>query len=168
MCLLMFNVDLELNVGFLLHDVSRLMRASFDQRAQRLGLTRAQWRVLVHLAPRQGINQSALADILELDAVTMGRHVDRLERAGWLERRADPGDRRAWRLYLTEASRPTLDRMDAIATEMQAAALEGVSAEDRARLAAMLGRIKANLAPPAAGTAGAASGAAPALKRAAG
>ena len=161
----MFTLDPELNVGFLLHDVSRLMRASFDQRAQKLGLTRAQWRVLVHLAPRQGINQSALADILELDAVTMGRHVDRLERDGWLERRADPGDRRAWRLYLTEASRPTLDRMDEIATEMQAAALAGVSPADRERLTAMLGRIKANLAPPSAADATAAS---PAPSRAAG
>lgn len=145
----MFNLDPELNVGFLLHDVSRLMRASFDQRAQKLGLTRAQWRVLAHLAPRQGINQSALADILELDAVTMSRHVDRLERDGWLERRADAGDRRAWRLYLTDASRPTLERMDEIATEMQAAALDGVSPADRERLTEMLGRIKANLAPAA-------------------
>jgi MarR family transcriptional regulator, transcriptional regulator for hemolysin len=151
----MFSLDPELNVGFLLHDVSRLMRASFDQRAQALGLTRAQWRVLVHLAPRQGINQSALADILELDAVTMGRHVDRLERDGWLERRPDPGDRRAWRLHLTEASQPTLDRMDRIATDMQAAALEGVPPADRERLIEMLSRIKANLAPAAA------SGAAP-------
>ena len=147
----MLALDPEVNVGFLLHDVSRLMRASFDQRAQALGLTRAQWRVLVHLAPRQGINQSALADILELDAVTMGRHVDRLERDGWLERRADPGDRRAWRLFLTEASRPTLERMDRIAADMQAAALDGISPADRARLVELLSRIKANLAPSAVG-----------------
>lgn len=145
----MQGLDLDLNVGFLLHDVSRLMRASFDQRAQALGLTRAQWRVLVHLGPRQGINQSALADILELDAVTMGRHVDRLQRDGWLQRRADPDDRRAWRLYLTEASRPTLERMDAIATEMQAAALEGLASVDRDRLTEVLLRIKANLSAPA-------------------
>jgi DNA-binding MarR family transcriptional regulator len=144
----MHGLDLDQNVGFLLHDVSRLMRARFDQRAQALGLTRAQWRVLVHLAPRQGLNQSALAEILELDAVTMGRHVDRLERDGWLERRADPGDRRAWRLHLTEAARPTLEQMDAIATEMQAAALAAVTAEDRARLTTILLRIKANLAAP--------------------
>jgi MarR family transcriptional regulator, transcriptional regulator for hemolysin len=151
----MQGLDLDLNVGFLLHDVSRLMRASFDQRAQALGLTRAQWRVLVHLAPRQGTNQSALADILELDVVTMGRHIDRLQRDGWLERRPDPGDRRAWLLYLTEAAQPTLDRMDAIATEMQAAALDGLSPAERERLTATLLRIKANLAasPDAAGAA---------------
>ncbi len=162
----MVNLDPELNIGFLLHDVSRLMRASFDQRAQALGLTRAQWRVLVHLGPREGINQSALADILELDAVTMGRHVDRLQRDGWLERRADPGDRRAWRLYLTEAARPTLERMNDIAIEMQAAALEGVSPADRDRLSALLGRIKANLAPSPSIGEGAAAAAA--LSRAAG
>ena len=83
----MFDQDPDRNVGFLLHDVSRLLRKRFDRRARALGLTRAQWRVLVHLAPRQGINQTALADILELDNVTLGRHVDRLEQTGWLERR---------------------------------------------------------------------------------
>jgi DNA-binding MarR family transcriptional regulator len=149
----MYNMDPELSVGFLLHDVSRLMRASFDQRAQFLGLTRAQWRVLVHLGPRPGINQSALADILELDVVTMGRHIDRLERDGWLERRADPGDRRAWRLYLTEASRPTLEQMERVAAETQAAALDGVSPDDRERLIALLGKIKTNLAMQHAATA---------------
>ncbi len=143
----MFNMDPETSVGFLLHDVSRLMRAWFDERAQALGLTRAQWRVLVHLGPRQGINQTSLAEILELDNVTLSRHIDRLERAGWLARKPDPADRRAWRLYLSEASRPTLKKMEALAAETQAAALAGLSPDQRTLFVETLVKIKANIAP---------------------
>ena len=142
----MKSLDPRENVGFLIHDVSRMMRAFFDTRAQAMGLTRAQWRVLVHLAGREGINQKALAEILELDTVTLGRHIDRLERDGWLERRPDPADRRAWLLYLAEPARPTLDRMEALAHHTQATALDGFSAEDRARFVELLTRIKTNLA----------------------
>ena len=71
----MFNDDPDSNIGFLLHDVSRLLRVRFDRRARALGLTRAQWRVLAHLAPRQGINQSNLAEILEVETITLGRHI---------------------------------------------------------------------------------------------
>lgn len=140
--------DPEATVGFLLYDVSRMIRAHFDQRAQALGLTRAQWRVLVHLAPRQGINQRSLAEILELDTVTLGRHIDRLERAGWLERRADPEDRRAWRLYLTDALQPTLEQMAGLAVETNAAALAGFAPDEQALLVEMLARIKTNMAAP--------------------
>ena len=145
----MFSLDPETSVGFLLHDVSRLMRAWFDERAQALGLTRAQWRVLVHLGPRQGINQTSLAEILELDNVTLSRHIDRLERAGWLERRPDPEDRRAWRLYLAEASRPTLEKMETLAAEAQMAALADLSTEQRALFVETLAKIKENLSPKA-------------------
>ena len=141
----MFDQDPDRNVGFLLHDVSRLIRKRFDRRARALGITRAQWRVLVHLAPRQGINQSALADILELDNVTLGRHIDRLEDTGWLERRPDPEDRRAWRLYLTDRSRPLLDRMEALAVTTQAEALTGIPRAELDRLMATLMSIKRNI-----------------------
>lgn len=144
------TLDPDVNVGFLIHDVSRMMRAWFDERAQAMGLTRAQWRVLVHLAGREGLNQSELAEILELDTVTLGRHIDRLERDGWLERRADPADRRAWRLYLTGASRPTLDKMEALATETVGVAMRGFDEDERARFNSALSRIKANLADSAA------------------
>lgn len=150
----MFTIDPETNVGFLLHDVSRLMRAWFDERAAALGLTRAQWRVLVHLGPRQGINQRSLAEILELDNVTLCRHIDRLERDGWLERRPDPEDRRAWRLYLSEASHPTLAKMEALAAETQATALSDLSSDQRALFIETLVKIKSNLASDAADTGG--------------
>lgn len=145
------NLDPDINVGFLIHDVSRMMRAWFDDRAQELGLTRAQWRVLVHLAGREGLNQSSLAEILELDTVTLGRHIDRLERDGWLERRPDPADRRAWRLYLTAASRPTLGKMEAVAADTIAVAMRDVDEAERARFMQTLMRIKSNFADTAAG-----------------
>ncbi|MEM6624021.1 MAG: MarR family transcriptional regulator [Pseudomonadota bacterium] len=141
-------LDAETNAGFLIHDVSRLMRGWFDERAQQMGLTRAQWRVLVHLAAREGINQKALAEILELDTVTLGRHVDRLERDGWLERRPDPADRRAWLLHLLPAARPMLDQMETLAERTMAKALDGLSAEERAHFIDVLTRIKANMSAP--------------------
>lgn len=142
----MFEQDPDQIVGFLLHDVSRLLRKRFDRRARASGMTRAQWRVLVHLAPRQGINQSALADILELDNVTLGRHVDRLEATGWLERRPDPADRRAWHLHLTNRAKPILDRMETLAVKTQNEALAGIAPADREHLLATLMAIKRNMA----------------------
>lgn len=141
-----YSLDPDANVGFLIHDVSRLMRAWFDERAQAMGLTRAQWRVLVHLAGREGANQAALAEILEIDTVTLSRHIDRLERDGWLERRRDESDRRAWQLYLLEPSRPILEKMEILATETVAVAMEGIESSERERFLNMLSRIKTNLA----------------------
>lgn len=145
----MFKLDPEVSVGFLINDVSRLMRAWFDARAQDFGLTRAQWRVLVHLAARQGINQRSLAEIVELDNVTLSRHIDRLERDGWLERRADPADRRAWCLFLTDAAEPMLEKMETLAVQTQAEAMKGLNEAERAQLADMLIRIKSNISPNA-------------------
>ncbi len=141
----MFERDPDHIVGFLLHDVSRRLRKCFDQRARGVGLTRAHWLVLVHLAPRQGINQSALAEILELASVTLGRHIDRLEETGWLERRADPADRRAWLLFLSDRARPTLDRMEMLAIETQREALADIPGAEQERLMATLRSIKANM-----------------------
>ena len=119
-------LDPEVTVGFLIHDVSRMMRSWFDARCQHLGLTRAQWRVLIQLSAREGASQRELAEILEIDTVTLGRHIDRLERDDWLERRPDPNDRRVWRLHLTPAARPTLDEMEATGgARLQEVALDG-------------------------------------------
>lgn len=138
-------LDAETNAGFLIHDVSRLMRAWFDERAQDLGLTKAQWRVLVHLAAREGVNQRALAEILELDTVTLGRHIDRLERDGWLERRPDPGDRRAWLLHLLPAARPILDDMEGLAERTMAMALAGLSPDEKQQFIEVLTKVKRNI-----------------------
>ena len=137
--------DLNRTLGFLLHDASRLMRKRVDRRARALGLTRAQWRVLAQLRRREGINQSALADILEIENITMGRHIDRLEDAGWVERRPDPEDRRAWRLYLAEKVQPILDEMRVLSDETREEALAGLSPDQRDILIDGLVTIKDNL-----------------------
>ncbi len=155
----MFNDDPDANIGFLLHDVSRLLRMRFDRRARALGLTRAQWRVMAHLAPRQGINQSSLAEILEVENITLGRHIDRLEDTDWVERRRDPNDRRAWCLFLTEKSRPVLDQMEVLATETQAEAMANLSENERGRLLELLLTMKRSMAAREAETRAAGNGA---------
>ncbi len=160
----MFNDDPDANVGFLLHDVSRLLRVRFDRRARALGLIRAQWRVLAHLAPRQGINQSSLAEILEVETITLGRHIDRLEGTEWVVRRRDPDDRRAWRLFLTEKSRPVLDQMEVLAAETQSEAMAGFSDDARRRLMELLLSMKQNMTAREAETRAAGDGGAPGLE----
>ncbi len=141
----MSHIDLERSLGFLLNDVSRLMRQRFDERARALGLTRAQWRVLRHLRQYEGIKQRSLAEMLEVETVTLGRHIDRLEDAGWVERRRDPSDRRVWRLHLAEKSRPMIDRLTELSGEVREFALTGFSKVDRERLIESLLAMKDNL-----------------------
>ena len=135
----------ERSLGFLLHDVSRLLRRRFDGRARTIGLTRAQWSVLAHLSRYEGINQTALADILEIEPITLVHQLDRLEAAGWIERRLDPQDRRVRLLYLTDRGRPILERMHELGAETRAEAVAGLSAAEQDALIDTLLRIKANL-----------------------
>jgi MarR family transcriptional regulator, transcriptional regulator for hemolysin len=134
-------------LGFVINDVARLMRKRFEQRARAasLGLTRAQAAVLANLARQEGINQAALAQILELEPITLARLLDRLQAAELIERRADPKDRRAHLLYLKEAAYPLLDRIFALAAEVREDALAGVAEADRDRLLEVLIEMKGNL-----------------------
>jgi len=141
----MSGYNLERSLGFLLNDVARLMRKRFDERARDLGLTRAQWRVLGHLRRYEGIKQGSLAEILEVENVTLGRHIDRLEEDGWVERRRDPADRRVWRLHLADKSRPIIDRLSALSTEVREHAMSGLSAIERDSLIDTLLSMKGNL-----------------------
>jgi MarR family transcriptional regulator for hemolysin len=125
------------------------MRKRFDDRAAKLGLTRAQWRVLAHIGLQEGINQTALADIFEVENITLGRHIDSLQNAGWVQRHRDPMDRRAWRLYVTQKAHPTLSQMQHISLKTRAETLQGFSpAESDAPLNALL-RLKKNSSPKA-------------------
>ena len=133
------------SLGFLLGDVSRLIRMRFDARAEELGLTRAQWRVLAQLRRREGINQSALAELLEIEPITLVRHIDRLVAKGLVERRPDPNDRRAWKLYLKEEVQPVLDRLRQLSEQTRNDALAGIPAEQREQLIDNLLAMKANL-----------------------
>src|SRR5689334_8600395 len=121
------NAELDRSFGFLLHDIARLLRKRFDQRARGLGLTRAQWQVLAHLARHEGINQTGLAEILEIAAITLGRLIDRMEEAGWVERRPHPGDRRARLLYMAAKARPVFDEMRASGDLVRKEAMSGLS-----------------------------------------
>ena len=132
-------------LGFLLADVSRLMRRRFDARAREIGLTRAQWRVLTQLRRREGINQTALAEIMEIEPISLGRHIDRLVEKEFVERRADPRDRRAWRLYLKPEVQPVLDRLRTISNANRKEVLQGIPNEESEALIDTLLKIKANL-----------------------
>lgn len=137
--------DPERSFGFLVHDIARLLRKRFDQRARVLGLSRSQWQVLFYLARNEGTNQSGLAEILEIENITLGRLIDRLEEAGWVERRPDPNDRRARLLYMTEKVAPVMERMRALAEETRNEALEGLPSAQREALIDLLIHIRANI-----------------------
>ena len=132
-------------LGFLLADVSRLMRRRFDARAREIGLTRAQWRVLTQLRRREGINQTALAEIMEIEPISLGRHIDRLVEKNFVERRPDPRDRRAWRLYLKPDVQPLLDKLRTISNSNRKEVLQDIPFEESEALIDTLLKIKSNL-----------------------
>jgi DNA-binding MarR family transcriptional regulator len=138
--------DLDRSLGVLISDVARLQRRSFDRRLQSLGLTQAQWRAIVNIARTEGMSQTALADCLEIQPITVGRLIDRMESAGWVERRSHPLDRRAVQLYLTPKSQPILEEIYARAADMMAECVTGIPAGAQKQLFDNLQRIKQNLA----------------------
>ena len=133
------------DIGFLLGDAARLLRRSFDQRARAIGVTRPQWRVLALLKRFDGSTQTNLADMLDVEPITMGRMVDRLQDAELVERRADPKDRRAWRLHLTAKGRAKIKELQPTASAMFADALDGLNESKQAELETMLNIIRSNL-----------------------
>jgi MarR family transcriptional regulator for hemolysin len=134
-------------LGFLLHDVARLLRRRFEQNARGAdsGLTRSQWQVLACLAEHEGIHQNGLAELLEIDPVTLGRIVDRLEARRLIERHPDPADRRVWLLRLTPAAHPKLPQLRGLGEVTGGEALAGVAEADTERLLKTLQTLKANL-----------------------
>ena len=133
-----------------MYDVSRLFRRQMDQRAQELGLTSAQWRVLATVARaellgEEPISQAALAERMDMEAITLSRHVDRMQAAGMIERRPNPADRRAYQLFLTGAARPLVDKFRAMSSACLADALAGVSDEEIALVTDVLTRMHANI-----------------------
>ncbi len=135
-------------IGFLLHDAARLLKRDFERRARSLGLTRAQWQTLFHLARNEGCNQAALAEVLDVEPITLARVLDRLESTGLVERRTDPTDRRARLLFLGPDAGPLLEKLRALGAQTREVALAGMSDEDRERLTDLIGRIRGNFANP--------------------
>lgn len=133
------------NIGFLISDISRLIRRLFDERAKEIGVTRPQWRVLTWLQRNEGINQGALAELLEMDAMTVCRMVDRLATAELVERRPDPSDRRAWQLYLTPKALLLTGQLKPLGEQLLTEALVGIGANEQDQLLSLLDQFRSNL-----------------------
>jgi MarR family transcriptional regulator, transcriptional regulator for hemolysin len=137
----------RIRIGFLIHDVSRLRRTAFDQRMKPLDITRSQWWVLSGVSRHGeiGITQTELASVLDLGKVALGGLIDRLEDRGFVERRADSGDRRINRVFLTRKGQTVLDKMAKIGMDMNAKVMKGISLKRQHMLADMLHDMKSNL-----------------------
>ncbi len=137
--------SLNREFAFSLNDVARMLRTYADQKAGQFGITRAQWAVLVRLDRFEGLKQSELAEMLDLQPITLTRLLDRLCDSGLIERRPDPNDRRAKRLFLTAAARPLLERLGVLGDELMTTALAGVEREAVEKMVALLATVKENL-----------------------
>jgi DNA-binding MarR family transcriptional regulator len=134
------------NFAFEVAKTAHALRRAFDRRAAALGVTRAQWRVLAWLGREDGMRQVELADGLDVEPITLCRMIDRLAEAGLVERRRDDEDRRAWRIHLTPAAGPVIERLRDLAAEFIDEALEGVPEADQALVRDVLARVRTNLA----------------------
>ena len=129
---------------FEISETAHALRKAFDRRAVGMGVTRAQWKVLFRLSRQPGLRQIELADILDIEPITLSRIVDRLEEAGLVERVADPADRRAWRLHVTVRGRPLIAKLRAVADEMISEAFAGIDPKDVEITRAVLGKVREN------------------------
>jgi DNA-binding MarR family transcriptional regulator len=129
---------------FEIAETAHAMRKAFDRRAIGLGVTRAQWKVLFRLTRQPGMRQIELADLLDVEPITLTRIIDRLQEAGLVERTPDPADRRAWRLHVTAKAQPLVEKLRAIADEMTAETFSGVDPSDIEITRRVLERLREN------------------------
>jgi DNA-binding MarR family transcriptional regulator len=134
-----------MNFLFALGELQRLVRAYADKEAARFGITRAQWAVLARVERSEGMKQSELAELMEMQPITLTRLVDKLCDSGWIERRGDETDRRVNRLYLRKAGRQLLGKLSGLRSELTATALGGINPADAHRLLGQLEQIKGNV-----------------------
>ncbi len=139
------STDRFRQLGFLFKDVSRRYTRRFEERAQRLALTLPQCRALIHLQSNEGVSQKRLAELADVDPMTLVRILDRMEADGWVQRRFDPADRRAHTVWLTAAAAPVLEQIWQLIAETRAEMLQGLSSEERTVLVTLLERVHANL-----------------------
>lgn len=133
---------MDIKLGYLIHDVSRLRRKAFDELVKPLGVTRAQWWIIAHLSRHDGMVQTQLAQMLDVGKASLGALLDRLEATGFIERRPEPNDRRAKRVFLTKSSFQLLEQLVAAETEFNATILAGFTDKDRSELIRLLSNIK--------------------------
>lgn len=132
-------------LGFLLNDSARLFRRAFNARTKDSGVTALQWRLMIYLRRHEGIRQGPLAELIEVEPITLSRMVDRLAEAELVERRPDPTDRRAWLLYLTSHAQQLLDSIAPASNALIAEATEGLSAAEIEQLTRLVERVRSNL-----------------------
>jgi len=132
-------------IAFTIMDVARLLKTYADQRARQFGISRAQWAVLIRIERTEGLKQSELAELLDLQPISLTRLLDRLADNGLIERRADPNDRRANRLYLTAAAKPLLARLTELGGDMMETVLDGLDVKSIERMLKQLVTLKDNL-----------------------
>src|ERR1700709_161831 len=137
--------SVDMNFLFTLSELARLGRAYADKQAARHGITRAQWAVLAKVERAEGMKQSELAELMEMQPITLTRLIDRLCDSGWIERRGDETDRRVNRLYLRKAARPLLGKLSGLRSELTATALDGINPADAHRLLDEVEAIKENV-----------------------
>jgi MarR family transcriptional regulator for hemolysin len=138
-------MEVDSTLGFLLHDVARLLKKRFEQKSRGSGLTRSQWQVLTYLAQNEGISQARLAELIDIEPITLGRIVDKLEAMGLIKRNPHPTDRRRWLLHLMPAARSRLEQVGEYGDVTRSEALAGVSEADRQHLLKTLQALKENL-----------------------
>jgi len=138
-------INFDRSLGFIIHDTARLLRLVFDRNVRAVGLTRAQWFVLGHIVRTNGQTQTSLARETDMDKAPLGKLVDRLEEGGWVERRPDPDDGRAKRVFKTAKVDPLTTRMQSVTSEIYEIAFSGLGEEERNQLIDQLILVKRNL-----------------------
>lgn len=137
--------ETENNLGFLLADTARLLRRAFQQQMHDSSLTLAQARALIYVSRNEGVRQVELADALEIQPITLARLLDQLTKQGLIERRADPSDRRAYLIYLTNAASPHLNEIKQVGSKIKQFALQGMDDEQALQFMLSLNTIRAQL-----------------------
>lgn len=129
---------------FEIGETAHALRKAFDRKAVGLGVTRAQWKVLFRLERQPGLRQIELADMLDIEPITLTRIIDRLEEAELVERIADPADRRAWRLHVTANARPLIEKLKAVGADLAADAFSGIDPNQIEIARQVLARVREN------------------------
>jgi MarR family transcriptional regulator for hemolysin len=141
----MRSFPVERDFAFLINDVARMLRTFADYKARQVGLTRAQWAVLFRLERAEGLKQSELAEMLDIQPITLTRLIDRLCDNGLIERRSDPADRRAKRLFLTPAARPVIEQLNDLTNDLMTTTLAGLDRSTVEAIVKELAVVKENL-----------------------
>jgi DNA-binding MarR family transcriptional regulator len=139
------SAQLGLRLAFHIHDVSRMRRTAYDQIMKPVGITRAQWWVLAHLSRHDGMMQTQLANVLDVGKASVGALLDRLEAGGLIERRSDPSDKRAKRVFMLRSAHQLMKTLTAEERRFNERVLRGLSLQEREELLRMLSVIKSAL-----------------------